>query len=214
MCPVKIHDRSRRLSCQHRSQILPGARTIQRKGIVVAVRSVTARWIRHTADRIEVHQAARLVDQDARDASGRGRCASTGGADAPEVYLSDEIDVDNGTIRGREISALEAVDVRLRGLVKSKPRGSTVMYLSHDKNAFDPDSYRSCINLIIDKKLGFNSPVVRDFVFRGRFVLVERLDPSVMHLTYDGIGFDIDCQSFKKPDKYPYFFVKGFEKVG
>ena len=137
---------------------------------------------------------------------------ATGDANAPEMYVADEIDVDAGTIRGREISALTEVDVRLRGLVKSKAKGSTAMYLSHDKNAIDPDSYRSCINLIIDKKLNFNSPVVSDFVFTGRFFLLERPDPSDVDFSYNGIAFNTDCQVFKKPDQYPYFVVKDFEK--
>jgi hypothetical protein len=139
---------------------------------------------------------------------------TTGRVNAREMYVADEIDVDAGTIRGREISALTEVDVRLRGLVRSKPKGITVvMYLSHDKNAIDPDSYRSCINLVVDKKLNFNSPEVREFVFTGRFLLMERPDPSFMGLSYNGIAFDTGCQLFKKPDQYPYFVVKDFEKV-
>src|SRR4051812_738003 len=41
----------------------------------------------------------------------------SGSASAPELFIADEIDVNNGTIGSRKISALTEVEVRLRGLV-------------------------------------------------------------------------------------------------
>src|SRR5687768_16629832 len=74
---------------------------------------------------------------------------------ALESYAVDDININNGTVRGNRISTLLDVEVNLTGLVKSAPNGSTIMYLSHDKNDIVPGSYRNCINLIIDRKLKF-----------------------------------------------------------
>lgn len=132
---------------------------------------------------------------------------------AAESYVADEIAVDSGTVRGKSIVTLQEVEVELRGLAKSASNGSTIMYLSHDKNALELNSYRNCINLIIDRKLKFNSPTVTDYIFTGTFLLVDRPDPSTVYLTYKDIRFDTDCQAFKKPDQYPYFVVRRFRRA-
>lgn len=132
---------------------------------------------------------------------------------AIEGYVADDIAVDSGTVKGKKISTLQDEEVELRGLVKSASNGSTIMYLSHDKSELEIDSYRNCINLIIDRKLRFNSPTVDDYIFTGKFIFIDRLDPSTVYLTYKNIRFDTDCQSFKRPDQYPYFVVKSFQKA-
>lgn len=131
---------------------------------------------------------------------------------ALESYAADDININNGTVRGNKISTLLDVEVNLTGLVKSAPNGSTIMYLSHDKNDIVPGSYRNCINLIIDRKLKFNSPTVSDYVFTGKFILIDRPDIETLYMTYDKIRFDMDCQAFKEPDQYPYFVVRRFQK--
>lgn len=130
-----------------------------------------------------------------------------------ESYSADDIAGDTGTVKGRSIATLQDVEVELRGLVKSASGGSTIMYLSHDRKAVENDSYRNCINLIIDRKLKFKSPTVTDYIFTGMFILVDRPDGSTVYLTYQGTRFDTDCQAFKKPDRYPYFVVKSFRKA-
>jgi hypothetical protein len=130
-----------------------------------------------------------------------------------ESYSAVDIAVDTGTVKGRSIATLQDVEVELRGLVKSASGGSTIMYLSHDRNAVENDSYRNCINLIIDRKLKFKSPTGTDYIFTGMFLLVDRPDESTVYLTYKGTRFDADCQAFKKPDRYPYFVVKSFRNV-
>jgi hypothetical protein len=140
-------------------------------------------------------------------------CAHVASTSAIERYVADEIAVDTGTVKGKSITTLQDVDVELRGLVKSAAGGSTIMYLSHDRNALEIDSYRNCINLIIDPKLKFRSPTVTDYIFTGTFILVDRPDASTVYLTYKDIRFDTDCQSFKRPDRYPYFVVKSFRKA-
>ena len=129
-----------------------------------------------------------------------------------DVYDADDIDVTSGTVKGTKISTLIDVEVRLRGLAKSTSSRNAIVYLTHDKNKAEADSYRNCINLIIDSKLKFNSPDVSDYLFTGVFVLIDRFDPSVVHLTYNEIKFSTDCQGLKELDQYPYFFVKSFEK--
>ena len=116
------------------------------------------------------------------------------------------------TVGGAQISTLTDEEVSLRGLVKSSPKGNTIMFLTNDPDKIDSDSYRNCINLIIDPKMGFSSPDPGNHVFTGRFVLVERFDPSVVFLSYEGIGFNTDCQALKRPNIYPYFLVKSFAK--
>jgi hypothetical protein len=148
-------------------------------------------------------------------ASGMVGCQHVGSTSGSviESYVADDIAVDTGTVKGKSIATLEDVEVELRGLVKSASGGSTIMYLSHDTNALEIDSYRNCIHLIIDRKLKFNSPTVTDYVFTGTFILVDRPNASTVYLTYKDIRFDTDCQAFKKPDRYPYFVVKSFRKT-
>lgn len=129
-----------------------------------------------------------------------------------KTYNADGIDIERGTVEGVQISALVDEDVRLRGFVKSSAKGNTVMFLSSDEDKIDPDSHRHCINLIIDRAVGFDSPDVSRHVFTGRFVLVERFDASVVYLEHEGIRFNTDCQALKQPNRYPYFLVKAFER--
>lgn len=129
---------------------------------------------------------------------------------ATKTFVAGDINVDQSTVGGTEISTLVDEDVRLRGFVKSSPKGNTIMFLSNDVDQIDPDSYRNCINLIIDRKIGFNSPDLSSHTFMGRFVLIERLDPSVVFLAHEGIRFNTDCQALKRPNSYPYFLVKSF----
>jgi hypothetical protein len=148
-------------------------------------------------------------------AFGLAACQHAGSKSGPVLdrYVADDIAVDSGTIADRPIASLQDVEVELRGLVKSAPNGSTVMYLSHDPDKAQLDSYGNCINLIIDRKLRFNAPAVSDYRFTGTFILVDRLDPLEVHLTYRKIRFDTDCQAFKKPDQYPYFVVRSFQQA-
>jgi hypothetical protein len=131
---------------------------------------------------------------------------------ATKAFVAGDIDVDRSTVGGAQISTLVDEDVSLRGFVKSSPKGNTIVFLTNDLDKIDPDTYRNCINLIIDCKIGFNSPDLSTHTFTGRFVLVERLDPSVVFLTHEGIRFNTDCQALKRPNSYPYFLVKSFNK--
>jgi hypothetical protein len=131
---------------------------------------------------------------------------------ATKAFVAGDIDVDQSTVGGAQISTLVDEDVSLRGFVKSSPKGNTIMFLTNDLDKIDPDSYRNCINLIMDRKIGFNSPDLSTHTFTGRFVLVERSDPSVVFLTHEGIRFNTDCQALKRPNSYPYFLVKSFNK--
>jgi hypothetical protein len=131
---------------------------------------------------------------------------------ATKAFVAGDIDVDRSTVGGAQISTLVDEDVSLRGFVKSSPKGNTIVFLTNDLDKIDPDSYRNCINLIMDRKIGFNSPDLSTHTFTGRFVLVERSDPSVVFLTHEGIRFNTDCQALKRPNSYPYFLVKSFNK--
>ncbi len=130
---------------------------------------------------------------------------------ATKTYDANDIDVNLGTVRGVPISTIVDEDVMLRGFVKTSPKGNAIMFLSDDKDKIDSDSFRDCINLIIDRKIGFKAVKVSAHTFVGRFVLVERLDPSDVYLTHQGIRFSTDCQAFRQPDSYPYFFVRTIE---
>lgn len=146
-------------------------------------------------------------------AAGCGHMDSESGIPIDRYHAAD-IDLTSATIRGQKISTLLDRQVRLTGLARSSSGGSAVMYLVQDKSEVDTGSYRNCINLIVDNRLRFNSPVASRYTFTGKFLLLGRLDPTIVYLTYKGIRFDTDCQSLSQLGEYPYFVVTGFESDG
>jgi hypothetical protein len=128
-------------------------------------------------------------------------------------FVAGDINAEAGTIGNQRLDELQEVEIRIRGLVKLSPKGSAILYLSRDQATIESSAFGNCINLILDKKLKFDLPVLSEYQLTGEIVLIERLDPTIVYLTYKGIRFDTDCQAFKQSKQYPYFFVRKVAKL-